>query len=326
MRVIAGRSPAATPQPGVAARFALRARQVGNSLELSWSPSDPLVREADHGHLLITDGAAHDQVWLGLPGLKAGRFVYVPTTRSVDFRLELYSMLRNQKLGVGVQGVVRARTEAARSEPRRGGSPVAAAVRVPGPTPAKSRGSEIRRGQADRPVRVAPAHFERLASASTAVVLAEPPAVHPAPLAATAPPVNTRPDVPQPSRSATITSDPVPPSRWREILHRVPGLRAISRWRARRQPGYVPARPLSEQPPVVPRDLSLAQPETVHVLARIESDGRVSEIQYDDGANRRLGELAADAVSRWHFSPALFNNAPVASELLLHFKFPAVSR
>jgi hypothetical protein len=105
----------------------------------------------------------------------------------------------------------------------------------------------------------------------------------------------------------------------------VPGLRALQRSMYKAGERFVPARPLETALPVVPANLRIDRERSVDVITSIDKAGAIIDVSYDAAADRTLAKLAADAVGRWRFAPALLNSSPVSSKLILHFRFTATS-
>ena len=118
----------------------------------------------------------------------------------------------------------------------------------------------------------------------------------------------------EPSPSAVPGSPPAPPS--------VP---------------VVPA-PLDAPAPVVPTPpvplhivdalvpgggASRAEPATVRVLVTVSSSGAVTDAAVTDATAPDLDAAALSAVRQWTFAPALRNGTPVASRIVVPFRFPA---
>jgi TonB family protein len=65
---------------------------------------------------------------------------------------------------------------------------------------------------------------------------------------------------------------------------------------------------------------------TVTLRAIIRTDGTVSDIQVVNGADARLDHYASQALARWHFRPALKNDATVDVEAIVMIPFKPILR
>ena len=65
---------------------------------------------------------------------------------------------------------------------------------------------------------------------------------------------------------------------------------------------------------------------TVTLRAIIRTDGSVGDIQVVNGADARLDQYASQALARWHFRPAMKNDANVDVEVIVIIPFRPVLR
>jgi TonB family protein len=65
---------------------------------------------------------------------------------------------------------------------------------------------------------------------------------------------------------------------------------------------------------------------TVTLRAIIRADGTVSDIRVVNGADARLDHYASEALSRWHFLPAIRNDATVDVEAIVMIPFKPILR
>jgi len=63
---------------------------------------------------------------------------------------------------------------------------------------------------------------------------------------------------------------------------------------------------------------------TVTLRAIIRSDGTVGDIRVVSGADERLDRYASEALARWHFLPAMKNDANVAVEAIVMIPFKPI--
>jgi Gram-negative bacterial TonB protein C-terminal len=320
MRPLVTRQAPAAASPPSRPLLAMQARQNGNLLELTWDPNDPQVGKADHARLFITDGEDREDQWLERAELTSGKFIYQPSTSKVEFRLELYSRLQRQELSAAVQNIEMSAPAAEEVKPETR------------PRPRRTRPASASRSVNPQREAVAPAVTEKLVTIQAP--LREPaPAtpqsnvVEPRPEPSREPVTPAEPPKPKPAPVSRVsfTLHPVPPSRVRQTIQKVPGLRALQRSMYKAGERFVPARPLETALPVVPANLRIDREQSVDVITSIDKAGAIIDVSYAAAADRTLAKLAADAVGRWRFAPALLNSSPVSSKLILHFRFTATS-
>jgi len=63
---------------------------------------------------------------------------------------------------------------------------------------------------------------------------------------------------------------------------------------------------------------------TVTLRAIIRADGTVSDIKVLNGADARLDQFASEALARWHFRPAMKNDANVDVEAIVMIPFKPI--
>jgi TonB family protein len=123
---------------------------------------------------------------------------------------------------------------------------------------------------------------------------------------------------------ATVAFEPVAPSLWRRAIAHIPGVRAIQRNQFKAGEHFVAARPARYAPPTVPERVAsrLRRETPIDLKVRIGENGRVSDLEIlPSSLDPELTRIAADAAERWHFTPANLNQHPVASDMILHFRF-----
>ena len=65
---------------------------------------------------------------------------------------------------------------------------------------------------------------------------------------------------------------------------------------------------------------------TVTLRAIIRADGTVSDVRVVNGADARLDQYASQALARWHFLPAIKNDATVDVEAIVMIPFKPTLR
>jgi hypothetical protein len=105
------------PAPATVAsseQVALNVQHDGKALRLNWDRNAADVREATHAILHISDGKYQSQMNLDPQSLKTGTATYWPESRSVAFRLELFSPGRTTSGSIDAPGAI---AEAAKPSP-----------------------------------------------------------------------------------------------------------------------------------------------------------------------------------------------------------------
>jgi len=97
------------------------------------------------------------------------------------------------------------------------------------------------------------------------------------------------------------------------MLHKVASIAEL-----RGSGGFVPPEPSHRVAPAVPADTG--ESGVVDVKVYVDESGSVSRAQLLT-AGSGFAEASLDAARRWRFSPAQKHEKPVASEVLLHFRY-----
>ena len=151
--------------------------------------------------------------------------------------------------------------------------------------------------------------------------------VAPEPAAPETEPPKPAPPKPRTQPVVSITTQPIPPSRVRAFMAKVPLIRSLQRNRYHGGDAFVPPRTTREVMPQVPVNLAKELPPQTRVDMKVslDADGRVREIDLlSRGADDRLVSLAAEALRQWRFEPARVRDRAVPCELLatLNFRNP----
>lgn len=122
--------------------------------------------------------------------------------------------------------------------------------------------------------------------------------------------------------AATATYEPARRNGFQRLIHDVPGLRRLDPSSAGGK-GFVPARPLRDIQISLPPNSSpaLMGKMQMDLKATVDPSGRVTRVELLWPKDEDLATLAAYGASEWEFAPAKLNDRPVASELILHFRF-----
>ncbi len=131
-----------------------------------------------------------------------------------------------------------------------------------------------------------------------------------------------RPALPPPS--ATVVLEPVNESFVRRAVSHVPALSLLQRHRFKGGDRFIPARPVGNLKPIVPRELRSKISGVVPVDLKISVDktGAVAETELlTKKIDSALAEHAVKTASQWDFMPARINSRAVNSELLVHLRY-----
>lgn len=183
-----------------------------------------------------------------------------------------------------------------------------------------AQGSESVRYVADRGTTPPPAPPPQKTNVAAAIAAAPPRTLQPA-----QPQAQVRPEP-----VVSITTQPLPSSRVREWIAKVPVVRTLQRNRRRAGNGFIPPRTIREVMPRVSSRLARELPgdSRVDLKISLDANGIVREIDLlSPGDDDRLAKLAADALRQWRFEPARMHDKPVACDLLatLNVRKPAPS-
>ena len=273
--------------------LALRAERREGALRVSWNRDTPVVNRAKDGMLSIRDGDLQPQeLHLELEQLRMGSVVYTPTNKSVLFQLEVTSRdetkTRETILAIaGSKARLTARLgEASRSAPAGSSSRNRKSFRPP---------RELRDfGEPGRVVLVDPppqaASFFLEASALVEQLAIAQPKVAPLP-------------PPEPDRIAPSEPQPLPVTT-----------------------ALVAARPIHESLPSLPPAIRNTVTSEVEVQIKIQVDDsgrvvRVAPVGSAGPASGALVRVSEEAARQWRFAPAMRGNQPVASEVVLTFRY-----
>ena len=268
-----------------ASALALRAERREGALRVSWNRDTPVVNHAKDGMLSIRDGDLQPQeLHLELEQLRTGSVVYTPVNKRVLFRLEVTG--RNERKThetVLALAAPKAHRPATGSSSRNRKS-----FRPPG-----SRHNFDKPGRVvlvDPPAQAASSFLE--ASALVEQLAIAQPKVAPLP-----------PAEPQQDR----------------IAPREPQSPPVT-------PAFVAARPIHESLPNLPRAIrnTVTSEVEVQIKVQVDESGRVVRIAPLGPTGRASGaivRISDEAARQWRFAPAMRRNQPVASEVVLTFRY-----
>jgi outer membrane biosynthesis protein TonB len=319
---VAQRQPVVQRQPVLT----LEAEKAGQVLQLRWDPNVPAVRKADLGVLWITDGAQRQRRELSRQELAAGSTSYTPSSTNVDFELQVFTLTdrTNKSIQWAAPEAPPAPTEVAQAVPAQQPvqpAPAAPRALAPPTSAAMPVDPTAAKPHAKRPP---PKHLNPLvpppvetAKAASPIDVPPPPSLA-APaersqqkLVAVLPPrVVSLPPAPE----AVVSLEPVHGSALKRALHKISTL-----GEGETEDGFVPPAPVHKVSPAIPSG-PLQADGSVDVKVYIDESGNVSRAQLLTKKSELAG-ASLGAARQWHFRPARKHDKPVASEVVLHFRF-----
>ncbi len=313
----------AVAQPQSRVVLKLEAEKAGEALQLRWDPNAPAIQKADMGVLWITDGAQRQRRELSQQELAAGSTLYTPASANVNFELQVFTLTdRTNKsvqwvageappAAVEVAQTIPAQQPAqqeAPAQPQALAAPLTPAVTAVDRTAAKPRTKRPlpKRMDAPAPAPVATAHM-------SPVDVPSPPSLVPSErsqpkLVAMLPP---RPVTLPAAPEATVSFEPAHGSAFKRVLHKISTL-----GEGETVDGMVPPAPVHQVSPAIPS----GSEGSVDVKVYIDESGNVSRAQLLTKKNELAG-VSLGAARQWRFTPARKHDKPVASEMVLHFRF-----
>ena len=317
----------ARPQPSTANEFSLNVEPAAHSLRLWWNRDSPVIQDAPAGVLWIKDGARHLRVDLDKRLLSNGSIVYVPTDGDVEFDLEVPD--NGRLVRESVRALMPSPTaHAAGAEITSAPLPSADQTGEPSRPQHLRETAGMRRPPATSPPSKSlaaadvkkpfqpPAPGPKSGSSGRSIIdaLAPPPILAPAPMDAAANlPTGKLYD------TATITYEPVRPPALQRVFQKLPGLRRLQRGEEGKE--FVPPKPLHELAFLVPagtgREAAIRKPVNLKLI--LDESGKVTRVE--QLSNGEMTGLAAHAALTWQFTPALWKDKPVASEVMVHLRF-----
>lgn len=270
----------------------LRAERREGALRVSWNRDTSLVNHAKDGTLSIRDGDLQPQeLHLELEQLRTGSVVYSPTNKSVLFQLEV----------TGRDKTKTRETILALAAPKSHLTAVAASRPAAGSSSRNRKSFRPPRSLYDfskpgRVVLVDPpaqaASFFLEASALVEQLAIAQPKVAPLP-----------PPEPQQDRITPRQAQPLPVT-----------------------PALVAARPIHESLPNLPRAIraTVISEVGVQIKVQVDESGRVVRIAplgSTGPASAAIVRISEEAAQQWRFAPASRGNQPVASEVVLTFRY-----
>lgn len=274
--------------------LSMRAHTKPGVVRLSWDTRSRLLRGADGAVVWIADGPEESKLELTAAQLRSGSIEYKPTNPNVNFRMQVGQFMESLN--------------------------VDAMLSTPPPQVAEAKPPVVEPEQAveRRPAR-------KTTNSSASVRRMEPPAERVRPRPSPAPS-----DIPAPPQIALPTGRlerPNLPSRNTEMPRvsatlEKPGSSPFKKMFGWMAPGrgknYVPPKPIRQFRP----NINSKEPISIAVRVEIDPKGIVRDADLlTKGLDDRLGRAAVEAAKRWQFEPARQDNKPVASNLIVRFRY-----
>jgi TonB family protein len=286
----------------------LRAEYQGNSLLLGWDRTSARVNAATSGVFIIADGVKTRVLTLSPRELRNGGILYKPAADEINIELQIIEP-RGRTASQSIR-IVGAPEPVSPSAPI--GQIARSVLRQPPPPRSATRG-------------IRPARFEApplpsgVTEQRSITMLEEPEAPLIDPEAMTRPPWFASALMPLPPRPAPPTAQPGPTVERSDAQADV-GARA---------PAFHAATAIHAPQPLVPQSVSFPQYAYDHrfevkVEVSINQMGRVTEARLVDAIGpyaSQLGPSALNTARAWTFRPATLGGQPVASTMVLTFRY-----
>ena len=298
-------------QYGEPAPLRLKVDRTGDKLQVTWDTQSKIITTAKAGILWIEDGAAESRFDLDGNQLRAGGASYKPLNRQVRFRLEVNS------------DTARITTEPLHAflekSDRKGEADLVAASNQD-QTRARTADHPKEKPGRKKPVRRANLDAREHERVQTAAL---PQTIEPEQLQ-----LYTQPVVPIPatiipgSEVKPIASVSVEPVREASIRRKIQSLpmHILQRNSFKDTDRSSPARVVKSMNPFTP--IPLKSEVKVDVRLSIDEGGHVTKTELmSTGANPQLAAAATHAAGYWQFEPAKADGKPIASKVILHFRF-----
>ena len=326
-------APPAAPPPAVVRApeyLSLRVERAGSSLRILWDRNSSALRDASRVVLHIEDGDSRSDRDLARSELDAGSIIYEPKSSELIFRLDVYSA------GPNATGLVQVMNLSARPAlaPNLSGAPKfkpatklearteLVSARPSAKTSVKTgEKTEERKDEKEevRPAATRASDRTETSSLDTRETSAATAVERPSPRQSDA----VRSAVPASGRepSVHVLTEPVSGSRLGRLVGKVPVLR-----RLRKPAKFAEAVPVFQAKPAIrlPDHQSLIRPVSVGVKVYVGESGAVQSaevVEYGKPPDFGLANAALAAARLWTFEPARLEDAPVSSEVILHFNF-----
>ncbi|HYP05630.1 MAG TPA: TonB family protein [Bryobacteraceae bacterium] len=266
-------------------------------VRLRWNPESKVLENAPGAVVWIADGMEESKLELTHAQLQAGALDYKPTGTDLNFRMEIGPFTESLRVANAVPGTT--------------GMAEAAAAGMDQVTPQREtarteRGRKMREAESSAPTTFEQAPLAVDEKPQPILESAPPPQIAMAPAKLERPPIQERaPEVPKVVASAEKKGK----SPLKKVLGWIPGFR---------QKDYVPPKVVREVQPRVTAE----RDTSVIVRVAIDPKGVVTNAALlTKGIDGNLGRSAVEAAKRWRFEPARADDRPVASDMVLRFRF-----
>jgi periplasmic protein TonB len=275
--------------------LSMRAERKPGSVRLKWDPNSKVLRGANGAIVWIADGLDESKLELTREQVRTGTLDYKPLTGDVNFRMQVGDFAESLRV-IGEPPQTPAVTAALEPIP-----PPAEPVRKPKRQKSEPVVREI-------PQAAAPAR-EQTVERSRVIEPPAPPQIALGPARLERPPLPSRP-IETPKVVATVEPPPSNPIKKVFRWMKIPGLR--------KDKDFTPPRPIRQVQPHV----AVMEPTSVAVRVAIDYKGNVWDAEMlTKDVDSKLGLSAIQAAKRWRFEPARMDDKPVASDVVVRFRF-----
>jgi hypothetical protein len=331
----------------------------GSILRVHWDRNSPTLRNANRAVLHVQDGEAQADRVLTASDLDAGSTTYEPKNSELAFRLDVYSaepgatglvqvmnLLKPADISQPAPPAPRIQPQANRAPEVRSPAstrienfePIAAQPLTKADVAAKishvaSDSNDVSNHEtataaptAAERIQTKPAAAPEVSAPTTAEKPSQPQvaaATERAPLTAS----TSRPSTTSSSAlsnrgpSVSVLAEPVSGSKLAHVVGRIPLFR-----RLKSHDNIAAPVPVYQAQPSLklPNQQHVTEPVSVDVKVDVAESGKVRSaevVQYGEPPNFSLANAALAAARQWTFQPARFEDLPISSEVLLHFRF-----
>jgi len=270
-------------------------------VRLRWNPESKVLQDAPGAVVWIADGTDESKLELTHAQLQSGALEYRPTGSDLNFRMEIGPFTESLRVSTAVPATAEEASIAATEE--------VAPERLTARTERRRRSAEAE--SKSSPIRTLnPLAATIQAEKPKDIEVPPPPQIAMAEAKLDKPPIPERaPELPKVMATVERPSSSPFASPLKKAFGWIPGVGTKS---------YVPPKAVRQVQPRV----TTAHDTSVAVRVNIDSKGVVKEADLlTKGVDGHLGRSAVEAAKRWRFEPARADNRPVASDMVVRFRF-----
>jgi TonB family protein len=123
---------------------------------------------------------------------------------------------------------------------------------------------------------------------------------------------------------SVVSLEPAEPGMLSRGINRVPVLNLLQRHKYKAGEKFSPAVPVRQVKPRLPAEVEHEShsPSPVDVKVWIDKSGQVTKAELlSDNTQPEVADITSNAALKWTFEPARISDRPVASEMVMHFRF-----